>query len=281
MRTVKELAEITGISVRTLHYYDEIGLLKPTTKSDAGYRLYDDRALEVLQQILYFKEFDIPLKKIKSVIENPALDRKQILQMQRDMLAIKQERLTHLISSIDDILKGDNDMDFTVFNQIEIEDRFQMMLERMPEEILQLAVKDFGSVDAWKKHYMEIASSKDMQKRYAKVVECYGGKDAFLEAENNPLSKEEVEKYEKQIESILRELSDKRDCAPDAVEIKKLVEKYGLVMRQLCQLKEESIVMQAQAKFYRNPLIFEKTDEKYGTGASEFFALAIEAVYKQ
>ena len=56
MRTVKEISELTGISVRTLHYYDEIGLLKPTQKSDAGYRLYDDRALEILQQILFFRD---------------------------------------------------------------------------------------------------------------------------------------------------------------------------------------------------------------------------------
>ena len=86
MRTVKEISDLTGISVRTLHYYDEIGLLAPTEKSDAGYRLYDDKALETLQQILLFREFDIPLKEIKAVIENPALDRNHILLMQRKML---------------------------------------------------------------------------------------------------------------------------------------------------------------------------------------------------
>ena len=106
MRTVKEISELTGISVRTLHYYDEIGLLKPTQKSDAGYRLYDDRALEILQQILFFREFDIPLKEIKAVLENPALERNQILQMQRKMLVAKKERMEHLIASIDDTQKG-------------------------------------------------------------------------------------------------------------------------------------------------------------------------------
>ena len=64
MRTVKEISDLTGISVRTLHYYDEIGLLKPTDKSEAGYRLYDDKALETLQQILFFREFDIPLARL-------------------------------------------------------------------------------------------------------------------------------------------------------------------------------------------------------------------------
>lgn len=79
MRTVKEISDLTGISVRTLHYYDEIGLLTPTDKSDAGYRLYDDKALETLQQILFFREFDIALKEIKSVMCNPTLDRNNIL----------------------------------------------------------------------------------------------------------------------------------------------------------------------------------------------------------
>ena len=117
MRTVKEISNITGISVRTLHYYDEIGLLKPTDKSDAGYRLYDDKALEQLQQILFFREFDIPLKEIKAVMENSALDRNHILKMQREMLLTKIKRMERLVASIDDILKGDNKMDFAIFNK--------------------------------------------------------------------------------------------------------------------------------------------------------------------
>ena len=117
MMTVKEISELTGISVRTLHYYDEIGLFTPTGKSEAGYRLYDDKALETLQQILFFREFDIPLKEIKAVMDNPDLDRNQILQMQRNMLVAKKERMERLIASLDDILKGDNKMDFTVFDE--------------------------------------------------------------------------------------------------------------------------------------------------------------------
>ena len=146
MRTVKEISELTGISVRTLHYYDEIGLLKPTQKSDAGYRLYDDRALEILQQILFFREFDIPLKEIKAVLENPALERNQILQMQRKMLVAKKERMEHLIASIDDILKGENKMDFAIFSKTEVEEMFQTMFEHMPDNMKELAVKDGKSI---------------------------------------------------------------------------------------------------------------------------------------
>ena len=179
MRTVKEVSNLTGISVRTLHYYDEIGLLKPTGKSEAGYRLYDDKALETLQQVLFFREFDIPLKEIKAVMANPALDRNQILQMQRKMLTAKKERMERLIASIDDILKGENKMDFAVFSKTEIEEMFRTMVEHMPENMRNIAIKEFGSIEQWKKHYMEVVSSEKMQKGYAKVVEWYGGKDKF------------------------------------------------------------------------------------------------------
>ena len=150
MMTVKEIAEITGISARTLHYYDEIGLLKPTAKSEAGYRLYDDKALETLQQILFFREFDIPLKEIKSIITSPDFDRNQILQMQRKMLVAKKERMERLIASMDDILKGENKMDFSVFNEKEIEEMFQTMLDHMPENIRKISINEFGSEEEWK-----------------------------------------------------------------------------------------------------------------------------------
>ena len=146
MRTVKEISDLTGISVRTLHYYDEIGLLKPTEKSDAGYRLYDDKALETLQQVLFFREFDIPLKEIKAVMENPVLERNQILQMQRKMLVAKKERMERLINSIDDILKGDNKMDFAIFSKTEVEEMFQTMIEHMPENMKILRSKSLEAL---------------------------------------------------------------------------------------------------------------------------------------
>ena len=279
MRTVKEISELTGISVRTLHYYDEIGLLKPTQKSDAGYRLYDDRALEILQQILFFREFDIPLKEIKAVLENPALERNQILQMQRKMLVAKKERMEHLIASIDDILKGENKMDFTIFTKTEVEEMFQTMLEHMPENMRNIAIKEFGSIEQWKKHYMEVVSSEEMQKGYAKVVEWYGGKDKFLSVARTPVSKEVAESYNKRIEAILQKLIAKQNCDIDSFEVKELVGEYGFVMKQLAQIKEEKGFMMAQAQYYRNEQIKPMIDEKYGEGASDFFARAIESFY--
>ena len=280
MRTVKEISDLTGISVRTLHYYDEIGLLKPTEKSDAGYRLYDDKALETLQQILFFREFDISLKEIKAVLDNPALDRNQILQVQRKMLVTKKERMERLIASIDDILKGENKMDFTIFTKTEVEEMFQTMLEHMPENMRNIAIKEFGSIEQWKKHYMEVVSSEEMQKGSAKVVEWYGGKDKFLSVARTPVSKEVAESYNKRIEAILQKLIAKQNCDIDSFEVKELVGEYGFVMKQLAQIKEEKGFMMAQAQYYRNEQIKPMIDEKYGEGASDFFAQAIENYYK-
>ena len=279
MRTVKEISVLTGISVRALHYYDKIGLLKPTKKSEAGYRLYDDKALETLQQILFFREFDIPLKEIKTVMDNPTLDRNQLLQMQRRMLVTKKERMERLIASIDDILKGDNTMDFTVFSRTELEELFQAMLTHMPEDMKKLAMEEFGSIEEWREHYLKVVSSEKMQKGYAKVVEWYGGKDNYLSVAQNPVSKEVADSYNRRLEAILHKLIAKRGCPVDSFEVKELVGEYGFAMKQFSQIKNEQGMMPSIAHSYRNESIRQKLDASYGEGAAEFFAQAIEAFY--
>lgn len=280
MMTVKEIAELTHISARTLHYYDEIGLLEPTAKSEAGYRLYDDKALETLQQILFFREFDIPLKEIKALMNSPVFDRNQILQMQRKMLVAKKERMERLIASIDDILRGENRMDFSVFTKQETEEMFQTMVERMPEQIKDMAVSEFGSIEEWRKHYLEVMSSEKMQENYAKVIEWYGSKDAFLEAAGHPVSREVAESFGKRVDSILRKLLERKELPRDSFEFKEPVAEYGFVMKMLYQIKDEKPLMQSVAQSYRDPLMRKKTDETYGDGAAEFFAEAIESFYK-
>lgn len=279
MMTVKEISELTGISVRTLHYYDEIGLFCPTKKSEAGYRLYDEKALETLQQILFFREFDIPLKEIKNIMANPSLDRNHILKMQRKMLMVKKERVERLIASIDDILEGGNKMDYTVFSKTEIEEMFQTMVEHMPEELKQMSAEEFGGIDQWKEHYLKVVSSGKMQKNYAKVVEWYGGKDEFLSVANHPVSQEVARSYDKRIRHILQKLIAKRECGPNSFEVKELIGEYGFVMKQLTQVKEERGIMLATADSYRQDFYKNKLDEEYGEGAAEYFAEAIEQFY--
>jgi len=281
MKTVKEISEITGISIRTLHYYDEIGLLLPTEKSEAGYRYYDEKALETLQQTLFFREFDIPLKEIKTIIKNSTLDKNQILKMQKNMLTAKKERIEKLIAHIDDILKGENTMDFTVFSKTELEEMFEIMFHNIPENILQKAIEQFGSTEKWKKHYIQVMSSEDMQKRYTKVVEWYGGKDAFLYTANHPISKEIAQSYQNREQAILQKLMNKKECDINSFEVKQIIGEYAFVMKQMCQLKQEKGVMMALAKYYRNKKIRPMIDEKYGQGASQYFSEAIEAFYKK
>jgi DNA-binding transcriptional MerR regulator len=101
MYKVKEVAETTGVSVRTLHHYDRIGLLKPETVSSAGYRLYSDENLERLQQILVFKEMDFSLHEIKDIIDRPEFNRKENLKKHKKLLLAKKKRLEEIIRTLE------------------------------------------------------------------------------------------------------------------------------------------------------------------------------------
>ena len=282
MRTVKEISDLTGISVRTLHYYDEIGLLKPTDKSEAGYRLYDDKALETLQQILFFREFDISLKEIKAVIENPALEKNQILQMQRKMLVAKKERMERLITSIDRILKGDNTMDFEVFTKIELEDMYNSMAANMSEEQKAIFIENYGSMEEWKKKFLEDASTEAVQKNFQKIVEWYGSKEKALDASKNPGNTEIFPAYQKQLEEIVKKLAGKKGQDVNSFEVKELVEEYDFVTKQMFQLSDATSMELGMAAIYRtNKEIQAVQDSIYGEGTTEFIGQVIEAFYSK
>ncbi|MEW9668194.1 MerR family transcriptional regulator [Ammoniphilus sp. 3BR4] len=98
---VKELADLVGISIRTLHYYDEIGLLSPEEITDSGYRLYSTDNLEMLQQILFYRELDFPLKEIKKMITSSSFDKQEALIQHQKMLLEKRDKLDKLIQTVD------------------------------------------------------------------------------------------------------------------------------------------------------------------------------------
>lgn len=117
MMTVNEVSKLTGVSIRTLQYYDSIGLLKPTEYTESGYRLYDDTSLERLQQILLFKELEFPLKEIKTIIDAPGFDRNKALEQQIELLTMKKEHLENLINFAREIKwLGVKKMDFSAFD---------------------------------------------------------------------------------------------------------------------------------------------------------------------
>ena len=122
MRTVKDVSKLTGVSVRTLHYYDAIGLLTPTKVTDAGYRMYDDTALSRLQSILLFRELQFPLKEIKEFLDSPDFNQEETIAQQIKLLELQYKHIGELISFAREIqTKGVKAMNFEVFDTNEIE----------------------------------------------------------------------------------------------------------------------------------------------------------------
>ena len=136
---IKEFAELTGVSVRTLHYYDEIGLLKPSeVDAQNGYRFYDEKSLERMQEILFFRELDFSLKTIAEILSSPEYDKQQALSRQRKLLLSKKERLEQLIAAIDSVEKGE---DFMKTNN-----DYEALKNQYAEEVKQR----WGNTDAYK-----------------------------------------------------------------------------------------------------------------------------------
>ena len=140
---IKEFAKLTGVSVRTLHYYDEIGLLKPAlVDAQNGYRFYDENSLLRMQEILFYRELDFPLKSILEILSSPDYDKQKALAEQRKLLELKKERLERIIDALDGATKGkvtmaafDNSDYETARKQYEVE-----------------AKQRWGETDAYKEH---------------------------------------------------------------------------------------------------------------------------------
>ena len=108
---IREFAKFTGVSVRTLHYYDEIGLLKPShVDPSTGYRYYDEEALLRMQEILFYRELDFSLNSIRQIISSPNYDKTKALNEQKQLLKLKKERIERLIHAIDGAMKGEHVM---------------------------------------------------------------------------------------------------------------------------------------------------------------------------
>lgn len=123
MLTVKEVSELTKISIRTLHYYDSIGLLHPTSFTEAGYRLYSDADLERLQLIMLYKELGFTLKEINEILNSSDFDKQKVIEHQIKLLKLKKERLEHLITFAQGVhFRGVDQLDFSAFDTSKIDD---------------------------------------------------------------------------------------------------------------------------------------------------------------
>ena len=136
---IQEFARLSGVSVRTLHYYDEIGLLQPAiVDGQTGYRFYDEASLLRMQEILFYRELDFPLKDIQKILTSPQYNKNEALEEQRALLLLKKERLERLIDAIDGALKGENVM--SAFDNSKMERYMEQAKER------------WGKTEAWQEY---------------------------------------------------------------------------------------------------------------------------------
>ncbi len=237
---IKEFADFTGVSVRTLHYYDEIGLLKPAyVENSTGYRYYDEVCLERMQEILFYRELDFPLKNICELLSSPGYNKQEALVQQKRLLVLKKERLERLIDALDKAEKGEYVM--TAFDNKEYEETRKQYEEE--------AKKRWGETDAYKEH-------QEKTKGYSKEKwqEANAGLDAIFEEFANCKA---------------------GGATPNSKEAKDLVEKLqNYITKQYYTCTDE--ILAGLGQMYVADERFRKNIDKHGEGTAAFVSEAIE-----
>ena len=237
MMTVNEVSKLTGVSIRTLQYYDKIGLLHPAKYTEAGYRLYDDAALETLQQILLFRELEFPLKEIKEIISSPDFDRSKALGQQIELLRLKKEHIENLIELAEGIkLLGVRNLKFDAFDT------------RKLDEYAAQAKASWGQTPAYKE-YEEKAKGR---------------------------TKEEDKKIYQGMIDIFAEFGAIRESDPASGEAQALVKKLQEYITEHMYTCTNEILSEL-GKMYAGGGDFTKNIDSFGgEGTAEFASKAIE-----
>ena len=236
MRTVKEVSELTGVSIRTLHHYDEIGLLKPTSVTEAGYRLYDDAALERLHTILLFRELEFPLRQIKEMMNSPSFDPTLALEQQIELLQKQYTHIGRLIALACEIQKrGKAAMGFEAFDKSEIEQYKQEARER------------WGGTEAYQEYVM-----KQMR-----------------------LTPDESRRQGEEVIDFLKEIGQMRHLPVDSADVQqKIKELQQLFTRNFYNCTNQ--ILSALGELYvDNNRFRQNIDKECGEGAAEFLRDAI------
>lgn len=277
MKTVKEVSMITGVSIRTLRYYDEIGLLKPTKLTETGYRLYDNKALEKLQEILFFRELEIPLIDIKKIMDTPNYDKEQILMMQKRMLEQKRNRLNGIIELITDVMKGVNTMSFGAFSNDEVQKIVHHTLECMSKEKLEKQIEAFGSLESYKEY---LVSGFSNEQAMADLMKWYGSKEKVMEAiMQSSGNAEEIKQEQDENTRIYKLFMSAKECDDMDMErtaVALLAENYK---KMFALDNARSILLDLSKEYLQNSKLAEVTDSQFGVGCSEYVANAIKRYY--
>ena len=275
MKTVKDVSEISGVSIRTLRYYDEIGLLKPTELSDAGYRLYDNKALERLQEIMFFKELEIPLEDIKKIMDSPNYDKEQALLTQKNLLEQKRNRLNGIIELISDVMKGVNTMSFKAFSNEEIQEILDHMLGCMSKESLKQQIQKYGSEEKYREY---LAAGFSNEQAIADVFKWYGSKEKAMEAIMQSTGDVKEFKQDKNTEIYKKFMAAKE--TGDANVEKEAVEQLAENYKEMFKLDNaRSILLDLASEYLQKQKLAEATDSQFGNGCSEYVAYAIKKYY--
>lgn len=289
MRTVKQVSDLTGISVRMLHHYDKIGLLKPCKLTEAGYRLYDDEALETLQQILFFKELDLPLKEIKEIIANPHFDKMKTLENQKKLLTLKRNRLNDLIELINKTIKGANTMSFKEFDMTE----YFNVLEQYKKENKDKVIKQWGSVGKFDEMIEKMKAGEEKLAKMA--VKQYGSIQKYAEAVKKDLNNslaiakaEQIDEFKKdclydrhpKLKELYTKLTADLSRDPSSKDIQQIAGEITNTAKKDYEVFKTNMGDDYWYYFIRIYLIFpqwiEEVDKKYGSGASEFIGKALK-----
>jgi DNA-binding transcriptional MerR regulator len=238
--TVKQLADLAGISIRTLHYYDEIGLLKPASYGENGYRYYDEPAVLRLQQILFFRELDFSLDEIQNILDWPDFDVLIALQTHKESLRQKAERLNRLINTVDNTilhLKGELEMGQKSF--------FEGFTEEKQKQYEQQARQRYGDA--------EVKESTDRWNRY---------------------TPEQKEKIKAEGEAIYRDVLANMDKGYDSPEVQQAIARWHQHLRYFYEPSYERLMGLAQ--LYTEQPDFVATYRKMHPDMPQFLYKAIE-----
>lgn len=238
MLTVHQLSEISGVTARALRHYDAIGLLKPTSLTDAGYRLYDDTALERLEQILLYRELKFPLREIKAILESPNFDRNRALQQQITLLEMKKEHLENLIALAKGVkMLGVRYMDFKAF--------------------------DTSKIDQYAKKARELyGKTPEYQEFQEKHKDWTPEKDKALEA---------------QFMGIFARFGEMKDSSPSCPEAIALVREMQSFISENFYTCSDKVLMGLGKMYSGGGDFTENIDQVGGPGTAEFAAKAIAA----
>lgn len=279
MKSISQVAKLTGISIRTLQYYDEIDLLKPSELTSSGYRLYDENALQALQQILFFKELGFSLKEIKEILENPDFDRIAAFKKQKELFLLKRNRINRLIQLLERLEKGEH---CTSFKEFDLSD-YISALEDFKINQAETVAKHWGSIENFD---MFIQKIRDDEDQVAKLtIQQFGSVENYTEQMKYNLEHfseimetrlpEEAKEIAKQSDILYGKLTADLSINVSTPEIQSIVHSIDVLIRDNgggVSLAKPYIYVLIDA--YSNDYIKSVTDKKYKKGASDYIVKA-------